>query len=72
MPNYKPKTLMLTQKQIASIEMVIAKMKDQKLDVSLSSIVRILIDDHLDAYLEKFNFFKEDKQMELPLEGGDA
>lgn len=56
MKNYKAKTLMLTQEQIEALEGVIGKMKKNKLEMSLSSIVRILIDEHLEEMAEKFSF----------------
>lgn len=56
MSRYESKTLMLTPSQIEAIEEVISRMRTNKIEMSYSSIVRILIDDYLDTMEKKFSF----------------
>lgn len=56
MNRYIPKTLMLTPEQDQKIQEWVLKFREKHLDMSLSSIVRILIEDHLDDMETKFSF----------------
>lgn len=58
MNRYIPKTLMITPLQEEKIAEWVKKFREHHLDMSLSSIVRLLLEDHLDDACKKFPFFE--------------
>lgn len=56
---YIPKTLMLTPEHLREIDEVIKEMKRRGLDMSISSIIRILLDDHLEGFQQKFRLARD-------------
>lgn len=71
MNRYIPKTLLITPEQEIQVAEWIKRFRKHHLEMSLSSIVRLLLEEHLDTECRKFPFFKDERQMELKLEGGN-